>query len=1051
MEKVCHVSMTAPHPIAAQARAAFGPRARLAFEESPLHRNVCGSPAMPRLLAFVLLALVSTAGAAPAPANSTTEAELLFAARIEPLLKTKCLACHGDDEEKIKGGLDLRTRATMLEGGDSLKPAVVAGRPEESPLYLGVTRAHDDWEPMPPKENDRLTSEQIAYIKDWIAGGAPWPDAARLAELAPQLNKWSAQDGVPVATSGGLDADWTNRRYKLEDLWAYQPLRKPAVPVVEGRDARPARPRPGEPPGPTARNARPNPIDAFINAQLATANLTPAPLAEPRTFIRRATFDLLGLPPTPEEVAAFEADSIRNPESAIRNLIDRLLASPHYGEQWGRHWLDVARYADSSGFANDFARGNTWRYRDYVIRAFNADKPYDQFLREQLAGDEIAETLRTGATSVPPVNSAAAPATQNPKLETQNPPPESELLIATGFLRMGPWELTAMEVPKVARQKLLDDITDSVGQVFLAHPLQCARCHDHKFDPVPTRDYYSFQAVFATTQIAERPAKFLPVERIDGFEEKKYLQQREAHYRAVLKRLDAQSLAAARTWYAEKQLDPAEFEAAVQSTVGKPGARGREAGFTAVRTAMLRQGVPEDRIPPKGVGFSPEDYGHERIARKGLERIRWELDRYEPIAFSVYSGRTPQLKTVNAPLRMPAARLTQGELEQTCILTGGDPFANGEKVAPAVLSAPSAVARMDEALAHVPDEVGGRRLALADWIASPQNPLTARVMANRIWLWHFGQAIAGNPNNFGATGKKPTHPELLDWLAATFVEKGWSVKAMHRLIMSSDAYRRASAHPDSKALAERDPLGISYAVFKPRRLTAEEFRDAMLAVSGELNPVLGGIPARPEINREAALQPRQVMGTFAEAWQPSPRPEQRHRRSIYTLKLRGLLDPFMEVFNAPSPELSCEARDASTVTPQVFALFNSEATLDRALAFAARVQRETSSRETALTRIFELAYGRAPSSSELALCLEHWTTMTAKQRTLTFAKPTLPREVVREAVEENTGEKFTFTEPLEVTADFVPDLKSADAPPETRALADVCLVLLNSNEFAYVY
>jgi len=973
-----------------------------------------------------LIAVAVTTSWAQAAASSASEAELLFAHRIQPMIKTKCLSCHGDDEAKIKGDLDLRTREAMLLGGESAEPSVVIGKPEESPFYLAITREHADWEAMPPKDNDRLTSEQVTYVKEWIAAGAPWPNATRVAELMKTTNTWSVEGGVAVKTSGGLDDDWTNRRYKPEDLWSYRTLKKPAVPAVNAE------------PG---RSTRLNPVDAFIDAHLVAANVLPAPLADRRTLIRRATFDLTGLPPTPEDVSAFLRDPASD-ERAFATVVDRLLASPHYGEQWGRHWLDVARYADSSGFANDFARGNTWRYRDYVIRAFNSDKPYDEFVREQLAGDEIAEAHR-----------AKARADAKPEGH------ESDLLIAPGFLRMGPWELTAMEVPKVARQKLLDDITDSVGQVFLANPLQCARCHDHKFDPVPTRDYYSFQAIFATTQIVERPADFEPEERIEGFEEKKYLLQRERHYRDVLKRLDEKSMVAARAWYAEKEIDPATFEAAVQTIDGRSTTRVRDIGLSGVRAALMKMGISEDRIPPKAVGFSPEDYGHERIARKGLERIRWDLDRYDPIAFSVYSGRTPELSTVLVPQRMPAAPMTNGELEQTCILTGGDPFANGQKVVPAVLSAPSYLAEMNPELARVPAEIVGRRLALADWIASPQNPLTARVMANRIWAWHFGTPIAGNPNNFGATGKKPTHPELLDWLSATFIDgtaaigpaTPWSIKAMHRLLMTSEAYRRASRHPDPKTLAERDPLGVSYAVFKPRRLAAEEMRDAMLAVSGELNPAIGGIPIRPEMNKEAALQPRQVMGTFAEAWQPSPLPAQRHRRSIYALKIRGQLDPFMEVFNGPSPDLSCEARDASTVTPQVFALFNSEATLDRSLALATRAQRETQSREAAIARLFQLAYGRAPDSEELALCLDHWTAMTVKQRTLTFARPAHPREVLREAVEENTGEKFTFLEPLEVAADFVSDLKSVDASPETRALADVCLVLLNANEFAYVY
>ena len=956
--------------------------------------------AMPPLEKIILCALLSlTLPLAAATPPASVESEQLFLRRVRPMLQDKCLPCHGKEEKKIKAGLDLRTFAGLLKGGDSETPALVPGQPAQSPLYLAATREHADWEPMPPKENDRLSAEQLAYLREWIAGGAPWPDDARLAELAKLTDKWSAADGVEVATSGGLSNDWTHRRYKPENLWAYQPLKKPALPA-------------------SARSGV-NPIDAFLDATLSTAQLVPAPRADRRTLIRRVTFDLTGLPPTPEEVAAFLAD-VAPEATAFARVVERLLASPHYGEQWAQHWLDVARYADSSGFANDYMRGNAWRYRDYVVRAFNADKPYDRFIREQIAGDELS-------------------------------PENPEALIATGFLRMGPWELTGMEVPKVARQKFLDDVTDSIGQVFLAHPLQCARCHDHKFDPIPTRDYYGFQAAFATTQMAERPAAFLSLENTAGFDEKKYLEQRAEFYRRELARSDEISIAAGRAWYAEKRIDPVLFERALADVVGRTGRNGRDVGFTEVRAALMRQGISEDKIPPKFAGFAPQDYGLERIARKGLERLKWELERYEPLAFAIYSGRTPELKAVTAPLRMRADRLTAGELEATHILTGGDPFADGAPVTPSVLSAATALGGMDAALARVPAEISGRRAALAAWIASPQNPLTARTFVNRVWLWHFGSALAGNPNNFGATGKKPTHPELLDWLAATFIERGWSAKALHRVILASDAYARASAHPEPKLLAERDPDGTRYAVFKPRRLAAEELRDAFLAVSGELNRTLGGIPVRPEINREAALQPRQVMGTFAEAWQPSPLPAQRHRRSLYALKIRGQRDPFMEVFNAPGPDLSCEARDASTVTPQVFALFNSQATLDRAVAWAARLTRETNSREAAVARAFSLAFNRAPTAAQLSQSLAHWAAMTARHRTLTVAKPAVPREVVREAVEENTGEKFTFTEPLEAVADYVPDLQLADVSPETRGLAELCLVLLNANEFAYVY
>ena len=394
---------------------------------------------------------------------------------------------------------------------------------------------------------------------------------------------------------------------------------------------------------------------------------------------------------------------------------------------------------------------------------------------------------------------------------------------------------------------------------------------------------------------------------------------------------------------------------------------------------------------------------------------------------------------------MPADRMSAGELEDTCILTGGDPFASGTKVKPGVLSVLGSVQKTP-----IPDSIEGRRKAFAELVASADNPLTSRAIVNRVWMWHFGQPLAGNPNNFGGTGKKPTHPELLDWLAAKFVESGWSFKALHRVIMTSEAYRRGATHPDLKALREKDALGTSYAVFQPRRLSAEELRDAMLAATGELNRTLGGIPNRPEINQEAALQPRQVMGTFASAWVPNPKPEQRHRRSLYALKLRGLTDPMLEVFNAPGPDFSCERREASTVTPQVFSLFNGQATHSRALALAHRVLEEVPEDEKAIERLFAIVFSRAPGAEEKRDCLAHWRdTIALVQTAPAPAKP--PLEVRRDAVEENTGEKFSFSEKLHAYAEFVPDLQPADVDARTRALADVCLVLLNSNEFAYVY
>lgn len=927
-----------------------------------------------------------------------------FVRRVLPILRDKCIACHGRDAADLKGGLDLRSREKASNGGDSETDVLAAGKPDESPLYLAATRTHDRWSAMPPKDNDKLTAQQLDWLRDWIAAGAAWPDEATAEKIA-QTNAeaWAAEGHVPVSTSGGLSADWTERRYDPANLWAYQPLRSADELLAEVT--------------PTAEPSASNPIDRLLHNSHSAAGLLAVSRADRQTLIRRASFDLLGMPPTPGEIAEFMSDS-RDDVTAFGGLVERLLASPHYGEQMARHWLDVVRYADTSGFANDYARGSAWRYRDYVVRAFNADKPYDQFVREQLAGDELDAESPSDALL-------------------------AEKVIATGFLRMGPWELTGMEVARVARQRFLDDVTQTVGETFLGHAVQCARCHDHKFDPVPTRDYYALQAVFATTQLAERPAEFLPLENTADFSQQKYLDQRHDSYQTILAELDQKCLTSAEQWYADKGLDRSQWDAAVEESRARKPAANRKRDFSdvfnAARQVMARKGVSEDQYPPKLYGFAPKDYGLERVARKGLERLRWEQDRFEPYALAVYSGRTPQLSSVNSPQRIPAQPMTEGELEESAILTGGDPFSPSVTVRPGTLSAVDALAGT---ATQIPDSIAGRRRALADWIASPRNPLTARVMVNRIWMWHFGEAIAGNPNNFGATGKKPVDARLLDWLAARFIESGWSVKSLNRLILTSNAWQRAVPESAAENLS---------GVHRPRRLTAEELRDAMLRVSGELNPEMGGIPVRPELNPEVAFQPRMVMGTFAEAWQPSPLPAQRHRRTLYVQKIRGLPDPFEAVFDAPNADLSCEVRDASTVTPQVFALFNSNNSQARSLAFAARAIRETTTPDESIDRVFLLAFGRTPTTDERTVTLAHWNSMTRHHRRLPASKTVPPREIVREAVEENTGERFTFVEPLEAAADFVADLQPADTTAEVRGLAEVCLVLFNSNEFVYVY
>lgn len=860
------------------------------------------------------------------PDTLRMDPEQIFAFQIHTLLVNKCFACHGADVQKIEGELDLTTRAGMMRGGASGESSVFPEDAVNSPLLQAALRDSDSWAAMPPKESESLTSVELGYFKDWIDAGAPWPGEQRLKQLQRGRNPWGTGNEIRVATSGGLSEEWTNKTYEPGNIWAFQPIAKPDLPDNDGV----------------------HPVDYFIQTRMPVG-LKSALEADPITLIRRISYTLTGLPPTPEQIDRFVSD--RSAE-AYENLIDRYLASERYGEQWGKHWLDVVRYADSSGFANDYERPNAWRYRDYVIRSFNQDKPYDQFVKEQLAADE---------------------------LYSDSP----EALLGLGFLRMGPWEHTGMSVGRITRQQYLDDVTSSVGQVFMGQALQCARCHDHKFDPVPTRDYYAVQSVFATTQMAELPTPFLPYENTEQFEEdKKYLAKREA---AI---------------------------AELRKTVNNPN-----------KTA--------------------DDFGRARLSGKWSNLYQRARDRYEPLILGVYNGHTQFNRNSSSRFDIPDD-VKNGLLESTAILTGGNVFTPGLQVTPGVLSATGVPAA-------IPQDLSGRRSAFSMWLTDPANPLTARVLVNRVWSYHFGRGLAGNPNNFGATGEKPTHPQLLDWLAAEFMNSGWSVKHLHKLILTSATYRRSSQHPQVQQLNKLDPARASYAVFNARRLTSEELRDSMLMVSGELEYEMGGLPARPDMNIEAALQPRQIMGSFAPSYVPNVNPQQRNRRTVYVLKLRGLRDPFMTTFNQPSPDESCEMRDASNVTPQVFALFNSEESADRALAFAQRVISGTSSDTEAIEHAFQLAFGRLPQRDELKAVKSHWQQCRQDHMEITPVKREYPTEVVRRANEENTGEEFTFTETLFEYQDYKHDLQPHDVDVRTRAFAEICLVLLNANEFVYIY
>ena len=914
-----------------------------------------------RILSLVILAILLNGGTTGSTAEPSS-GEKLFALKVKSLFAEKCIACHGDDPDEIAGGFDMRSRESILKGGESFEGAVlIPGKGKQSFLYIATTRSEEGYE-MPPKEAERLTQEQQWWIRDWINKGAPWLDETRVAEIQ---NRYA--EGVTVETSGGLSDDWTNRRYKPEHLWAYQPLNIEEVPKSA------------------------HPVDWLIDRQLKDAGLDAAPVADFRELARRLSFGLTGLPPFPIDASRFEAAAKKDVRAAVLGYAEKLMATPHYGEHFGRHWLDVARYADSAGFANDYSRPNAWRYRDYVIRSFNNDKPYDQFVREQIAGDEIDPT-------------------------------DPENLIATGFLRMGPWEQTGMSVFRITRQQWLDDVTDSVGQTFLGHALQCAKCHDHKFDPIPTRDYYSMMAVFSTTQFAERDVPFAKGENLTGFKQ-------------------------ATEWTRAKIAAYQKGQNELNARVSK--ARKKETGKAKVGDN----------------GLDPGDEASLARMRKNISRHNWEFDKTRPIAFSVYTGKTIQRNNVSKRIEMPKAPWGKGYIEEDTILTGGDAYTRGDAVKPAAISAAEklgGISRRD-----FPTGQGKRRLALADWIVDSKNPLTARVMVNRVWTWHFGKGLAGNPNNFGATGKLPTHPALLDYLAHWFMENGWSVKKLNELIVTSETYRRSSRHPNRTTLEEKDPKRDLYSTYLPRRLTAEELRDSMLAASGELNRRVGGIPCRPDINMEVAMQPRQIMGGTASVYEPDPLPEQRNRRSVYAEKIRGLRDPFLEAFNQPGPDKSCELRETSTVAPQALTLFNAEEVQDRSLALAARLQKEAVELQEVVAiqsttgpprlndritiqRVFDLTLGRLPTNDELQACLTHWRLASIAESGKQYPQKKIPSTIKRTVMAEKTGEPYDFFEFMPAYENYVSDLQPGQVDARTRGLSQVCLVIFNLNEFAYV-
>ena len=634
-----------------------------------------------------------------------------------------------------------------------------------------------------------------------------------IAILTLTLALWGAEEGIaPLGTYTAME-----RRH-----WAFQPRKDPPPPVFTD---------------PASKAWVKNPVDAFILQGLKKAGLKPAPPADRATLIRRVTFDLTGLPPTLDEIEAFVSD--RSP-NAWEKVVDRLLASPHYGEQWGRHWLDVVRFAESDGYEYDMHRPDAWRYRDYVVESFNDDKPYNQFVREQLAGDELDEK-------------------------------NSTYLVASGFNRLGPLRKNAGNQDVASsHNEVLTEMTNIVGASFLGVTVGCARCHDHKFDPFRQSDYYRLQAHFAQTQPSD----------------------------LVLATKEEQD-----AWKAKA--DPVQQEIRRLQSLLRRAPDGEKAKIELQLEAL------DDKLPaPLSSIYTVKDEPEKALPI----RVLFHGDYLNPVA--------------KVGVRPLGILLPEGAPEE-------------------------------------PLETAKPRLRLAEWIVDPANPLTARVMVNRIWQDHFGRGLVSPPNDFGRMGTRPSHPELLDWLASRFVEGGWKIKPIHRLILLSNSYRESSLSPIETVAAAKDSEDALLWKFSHRRLEAEEIRDAMLAISGRLNPKAGGPSFMVPIDPDLVLMLKRP-----QYWVATRDKSEYDRRTLYMIYKRNLRLPFVEVFDAPDTLLSCARREQSTHAPQALELLNGQTSNELAAAFAARLVQQHGTAAERIEYAWRLAAGRGPTASEKALALK---------------------------------------------------------------------------------
>jgi hypothetical protein len=796
-----------------------------------------------RLIGFVLLVSLTVSTGADEPSKSASDVKkVTFSAdqlafyekEVLPILKESCYKCHGNDKDK--GNFSLMSRKTILEGGD-LGPAVNLNKPETSNLIKAIH--YKDGLEMPPK--GKLSNEKIGVLEKWVKTGVPMPSPS--GEVAKEKPK----GGVVTPES--------------KQYWAYKSVHRFPEPEVKNK------------------SWVKNPIDAFILSKLEANQLHPAEPVDKVSLLRRAYYDLIGLPPTPEQIDAFVKDT--SPK-AFEKVVDHLLSLPQYGEKWGRHWLDVVRYAETNGYERDGPKPFAWRFRDYVIKSFNEDKPYDQFIKEQLAGDEL-------------------------------PGEDPDAIIATGFYRLSLWDDEPAD-PKQARFDELDDWVGTTSQVFLGMTMNCARCHEHKIDPIPHADYYRLLAFFQDVR--------------------HYSNSRDVHSAANMTDITARTIR--KTYEAELKKNEARIHQLTESM-----RKIEDEGIKKMPAEDQRASEGNDRpqVVKKIAGFlNPEQLKEYTALKKELDGLKKKPQPSRELALSVS----------NCLVRVP----------ETHVQIRGSPHSPGQKVEPGF---PKVLDFPDPKIPNLPQgaKTSGRRTVLANWIASKENQLTARVMVNRIWQHHFGRGIVPSSNDFGKFGETPTHPELLDWLASEFMNLNWKMKAFHKLIMLSNTYQMSSKAEENAI--KIDPSNRLFWRFNMRRLTAEEVRDSFLAVSGKLNLKAGGPSIYPPLPREVlAGQSRP-----GEGWGNSS-PEESSRRSVYVYMKRSLLVPILSQHDQADTDSSCPVRYTTTVPTQSLGMLNGEFSNEQAKFLAERLAKEAGNDlSSQVRRGIRLTSGRNPTEDEI--------------------------------------------------------------------------------------